>query len=683
MATIRYIKILLLIFPVLLHGQVVYQEEEAGPHYTDWSSVDLDGTSQYIALPPSVADFSAAAPFSIELWVKPILAGTSTVIIAQKGSGSDGYKIELSNANTGQPYVGFQLGLGANYYRVDADRDGITGSKLYGNKLWHDSYYHIVCTYDGTAGPSGMKIYINASGATTTSSSNGTPTVSNSDSLYIGYNWSNYTKIGFCLFRSYNSELSAADISTLFNNGLPARNKTSTQPETEVRVYDLTAFRNVTTSDIINENKFPGNRHIYAISRAEQNQMTHLGGGVFGQEGGTSLHVTSPMAHLFYASGIVYDSSLNVSYLAAMSKGHSGFNREGQIGIYDHNTREFRFTDTFKSLSEENADGHNVYSLILDANDSLIVARENMHLTPGYIAKGMPGGGFYEASTIGSYLGYMNLVRIADTTYAFYRMNGNDNDTGQGVSYSTDEGQSWSGQILIADIDTTPRMGAYPVIAQSPVTDTVFLLICRRTASVFFSGFYGISAYKTGDFRTFYSMDNTLIGTRGSDTIQYQEILSTTNVDNVTDSVNHQMFLYCSRVDTAGRLALVYRDEESAVDSIRFAIWENNAWVKRNLNIGTNQQRQAPTGALAYKGGTSWDLFVIETVASIDVVRKYSTTDDFQTMDSGVTVSENATHTQIVSTKRHQLGQPFLLAANRLISSTLENSVLWLYEYTP
>lgn len=666
--------------PALLTAQIVYQEEDAGPFYTDWSSIDLDGQSQYIALDSARSDFIGS--FSIEFWIKPISSSGDTVIVAQKGSGSDGYKVEFSDANTGQPYVGFQLGLGADYYRIDADRDGLTGSKLYANKLWNDHYYHIVCTYSGSGGTSGMKIYINATDCTTTAASNGTTAASNGDSLYIAYNGSNYTALGFCLFRGYNVELSADDVSTLFNNGIPARNETG-YAATEVRVFDLSDFRGVTAADIKNENKFPGNRHIYSISRASGPTMAHAGGGGFGTEGGTSLHNTSPMGHLFYASGVVYDSTANVSYLAAMSKGSVGFNRSGQIGIYDHSTREFRFTNTFPTLTDENADGHQVYSLILDSNDSLVVGREDMHLTPAYVAKGLPGGGFYEADVFGTNLGYLNFTAIQDTLYAFYRMNGTNNDTAQGVSYSTDDGQNWTGQILIADVDTTPRIGPYPHLANSPVSDTVFLFACRRTATVFFSGFYAISVYKTADFRNFYSMDNTLVGVRGSDTIQYPEILSTTNVDNVSDSVNHQMFLYCSRVDTAGRLAIVYRDEEPSPDSIYFNIWDNGQWNKKGLDIGTNQQRQSPTGALVYKGGTSWDLFVIETVGSVDVVRKYSTTDDFDTMDSGVTVSEPANHTQIVSTKNHQLGRPMIIAANRLISSTQENTILWLYEYTP
>ena len=120
-------------------------------------------------------------------------------------------------------YTGYQLAfLSDNTIRIYHRRKNQTYNRIY--RVTNNSYtdtknwYHVVCTYDGSLSNAGLKIYVNGSIAPSTGF----------NSMYAGA-WTNTAdfKIGRLTVGKmdevsvFDSELSASDVTTIYNGGTP------------------------------------------------------------------------------------------------------------------------------------------------------------------------------------------------------------------------------------------------------------------------------------------------------------------------------------------------------------------------------------------------------------------------------------------------------------------------------
>jgi hypothetical protein len=185
-----------------------------------WSnnySIYLDGVGDFVSA-GNVLDMTnnGTDAFTFSCWFKTTDTSTQILIGKQKSSSYfNGYNISLSNNK-----IGFFLGTTLSNARIQGTTGTIT-SITDGN--WH----HLAVTYDGSQNISGFTIYYDNTSQSITTTYNNTPAdVSNTSDFLIGARGT--LSVPNLLFEGYidevsyfNSELSASDVSTIYNSGVP------------------------------------------------------------------------------------------------------------------------------------------------------------------------------------------------------------------------------------------------------------------------------------------------------------------------------------------------------------------------------------------------------------------------------------------------------------------------------
>ena len=184
-------------------------------------SLNFDGANDYINMGNvSALDFDYNDPFSISAWISfGGVSGAESLVSKQESSGDfRGYNFIIHRS-------------GANYtLRLSLINDISPVQYIYvwgTTSMSQYTWYHVVVTYDGSNTAAGVKFYIDGSSETTTidTDSLGTNTTLNSADFNIGernsgsgglYYHGNISNVAV-----FNSELSAANIVSLFNGGKP------------------------------------------------------------------------------------------------------------------------------------------------------------------------------------------------------------------------------------------------------------------------------------------------------------------------------------------------------------------------------------------------------------------------------------------------------------------------------
>ena len=174
-------------------------------------SLDFDGVNDVVqcGLTPS---FEITDSFSASAWVKLDTLGTQRGIVGKFTSGALGWHMRIQSTNI----IRFVFATnGSNYFGADST-----------TTLATDTWYHVVITYDGSQANTGMKIYINGSLETMTTLGGGTvTTIVNTIPNHIGAS-AGSTASGFWdgnieEVAVFSSELSAGNVTTIYNGGLP------------------------------------------------------------------------------------------------------------------------------------------------------------------------------------------------------------------------------------------------------------------------------------------------------------------------------------------------------------------------------------------------------------------------------------------------------------------------------
>ena len=168
-------------------------------------ALDFDGTDDYIDC-GNVLDQTGTDAFSVSGWLKYDTTKSNT-LVGKMNSSFVGYQIYINAANK----LKFLLqGTG------NLSATGVTA-------LSTNNWYHIVITYDGTGATSGINFYINGTSETFTGSGSNSGGVSNSENFEIGARTGTTDALDGSISNVsiYNLELSAAQVTTLYNSGKP------------------------------------------------------------------------------------------------------------------------------------------------------------------------------------------------------------------------------------------------------------------------------------------------------------------------------------------------------------------------------------------------------------------------------------------------------------------------------
>ena len=174
-------------------------------------SMNFDGIDEYIDF-GNVLDLDGFNPFTISLWGK--FSSSDTILNKEDGS-NIGYRLTID----GNSKINFSIGDGSsNRIRI---RQSVGGG-------WTTEINHLVLTYDGSGLASGFTLYKNGSSESFGIFIDSLSNSSNTGSFYIakssafaGLEGNNFFNGNLMSLSKYDTELTATDVSNLYNSGVP------------------------------------------------------------------------------------------------------------------------------------------------------------------------------------------------------------------------------------------------------------------------------------------------------------------------------------------------------------------------------------------------------------------------------------------------------------------------------
>ena len=189
--------------------------------FINTKSINFDGTDQYGNVPdPSDFHYESGgsdSPFSVEAWVKPTVITNFRILV--KGDVNDReWAFRFTGSNT------LMLILNGTADGVTFIRRISTATLVADQGAWH----HYVATYDASATAAGIKLYRDGSLISGTTGAGGSYVAmrDSGDNVRLA-SWE-CLDFSTGLFNStsiYNKELSSAEISELYNSGVPLNPK--------------------------------------------------------------------------------------------------------------------------------------------------------------------------------------------------------------------------------------------------------------------------------------------------------------------------------------------------------------------------------------------------------------------------------------------------------------------------
>ena len=180
------------------------------------ASLDFDGVNDYVDCGnASALNFERTDPFSLSVWVKPSNVTNYRMLVTKKGvNGTDpGYQWFMLGDIMYFDFV--HSFTGNKYIRV-------TKSFAYN---WNvGTWYHFVVTYDGSSNASGVNFYRDGSqlSSLTTVMDGLDDSTTNSTSVTLGSRQNQlYFAGNMDDVAVFNSELSASDVTSIYNSGYP------------------------------------------------------------------------------------------------------------------------------------------------------------------------------------------------------------------------------------------------------------------------------------------------------------------------------------------------------------------------------------------------------------------------------------------------------------------------------
>lgn len=170
----------------------------------------FDGVDDYVDL-GNIHNFERTDAFSFGCWFKDM--GGSSIALITKGSGYNGYKIQIGPDGPGTLTVIIGNSVGNRIeHRLSS------GNTYYELNNWH----HLFVTYGGSSVLSGLNVYLNGKATIPTSSIDTlTLTILNANSLKVANIDSSYYQGQIDDISIWNKSLTQSEVSAIYNNGSP------------------------------------------------------------------------------------------------------------------------------------------------------------------------------------------------------------------------------------------------------------------------------------------------------------------------------------------------------------------------------------------------------------------------------------------------------------------------------
>ena len=184
------------------------------PSFSNTKSIELGGIDDYVDCGDndnlSFGDGVTDSPFSISAWINMDRINRFRIFSKYQAPNYE-YQFDIGSTNK----LEFFLFDGNNYR-----------GRHFSTTLNINQWYHVVGTYSGVGGSSaenGIKIYLDGIRVDNTSSANGTYVAMDNTSaqVHIGELASTYANGNIDEVSIFNTELSASDVTTIYNGGVP------------------------------------------------------------------------------------------------------------------------------------------------------------------------------------------------------------------------------------------------------------------------------------------------------------------------------------------------------------------------------------------------------------------------------------------------------------------------------
>lgn len=172
-------------------------------------SMAFDGVDEYADFPNTVCNYGKNDAFTVAYWWK---------------SSSNAIKSHLSKYSNLQSRG---IYFGQNFYLYFALEDDVTGTMsvrttIGGSSNIYDGNWHfIVGTYDGSNLNTGLTLYFDNTAYTTRTGGPLAGNVTNTQGFEIAKRGGSYHNADMMYVSVFDDELSASDVNTLYNNGVP------------------------------------------------------------------------------------------------------------------------------------------------------------------------------------------------------------------------------------------------------------------------------------------------------------------------------------------------------------------------------------------------------------------------------------------------------------------------------
>ena len=215
----------------------------ATPAFSNTKSILLDGIDDYVDMGNNL-DFTNTDAFSISCWFKRTRSGVSEFLVSKQDSTSNsrGYTLLI-------PFDDNKVTVVIRNNTASSGRLIVDCTTAITDTNWHN----IIMTYDGSSNVSGINLYLDGNNDTGVTSGTLSATISNTASFQIGAkNGSNEFSGNLDEVAVWNTELSASDVTTIYNSAIP-NNISSLSPLSWWRCGDGD------TAPILNDNGSAGN----------------------------------------------------------------------------------------------------------------------------------------------------------------------------------------------------------------------------------------------------------------------------------------------------------------------------------------------------------------------------------------------------------------------------------------
>lgn len=615
----------------------------------------LNGSNE-ITASASALNFNYTDPQSYEIWFQLNSVGDAvkTLLSMYDDGTTKGTKITVNT----DKYIYFYVRNGAEKLEV---KSLAPVSNYILQILVPQIWYHLVITYDGT-GATGVKMYVDGYLIATTTVTN--TLASNPENLST-IHFGTSTMCDISTSRVFSKALSAAEVTTLYNEGQPLE---TTAISNKVFDLDFDGTAVPATMNLLVRN---GNQ---SLSGNKINYNT------YGRSGDTGVDIyDSPFTDA--RTALYYDASTNRTYLSWQQRPYLGGNRQGMITYIDHTGRYVTPSYPIGYLSPGGHDSHGQPSCIVTPDNEVLVVSEDQHLTPIYCKKttGKDITNTTQVSTITGNNSYPGFCKLGTDLYVITRGGTGVDLMRDYISKSTNSGATWTRKVLLELNNGTGTDRAYFDVIYHP-TKLILGLRLREDALEIYTTIYYI---ESTDGHTFTNIDGT-----------WSKDIDVEPRINRTDLETNCLVRFSATTDvTMKGWALVDGDpigfsNEGEAEYV-YVWWNGTAWQTKPVALPDFIPGESAGNA---GRGDRWFihpytrdhqvLFRLELRGGFDVVVKYETEDEWDTWDAGTIISDtDKDHQQLFMTYNTDADK-LILAANQL-TGVNGNTNIWIYEYVP